>query len=164
MNILILFVVFAVSLTLEGCSKSNQNPAASNNESEKKTLSGIFRSSLSQDDDNYMRYDFRTDGTVIFEGRAHTSIDVANSPIQILTEANGKGIYKIEDDKVTSVVLLIPKAIYPPNYSEYNITGDIQTNIVLFRIDGEDLIHLSEVVDGSKTNIDDRQIRYVRKR
>ena len=106
-----------------------------------------------------MRYDFRTDGTVVYKAQAFKRFaDTADAVEKF--NMDGKGIYKIEKDMV-SVLLANSLQISVPTVDTKTV---LQANQELFRIDGDDLIHLSGIVDGEKTNTDNNETRYIRKR
>lgn len=160
MRYLIILVGFAF---LCGCSKSSQPESSltAANQVVPKTLSGIFVNSMQDSQDDYYHYDFRTDGSFIFT--ALVTDTIADGKVVRTTVLAGKGNYAVQGDRVSVIYPLLIKTSYLPDYGV--VSKDIwQTNEELFRIDGDDLIHLATIPGGGLTNIDTTETRFIRKR
>jgi hypothetical protein len=163
MKITLLFCGLVISLILMGCGKSKlqtENEQAIAPKPVEKSLSGIYEFADEIHPEYFMRYDFRTDKTVVFKAQAFERVS-KSSDVVAKINFDGKGVYKIDKDRVTTVIgnrLFI-------SFSTMEDTNPVlQVNVNLFRIDGDDLIHLSGSVDGGETNIDVNETRYIRKR
>jgi len=111
--------------------------------------------------DDYYHYDFRTDGSFIFT--ALVTDTIADGKVVRTTVLAGKGNYAVQGDRVSVIYPLLIKTSYLPDYGV--VSKDIwQTNEELFRIDGDDLIHLATIPGGGLTNIDTTETRFIRKR
>jgi outer membrane lipoprotein-sorting protein len=151
-----LILLIGLGIFVGGCSQKNDNPKPS-----QKTLSGIYEFADENHPEYYMRYDFRTDGKVIYKAQALKRFSDRDDAIEKIN-MDGKGIYKIDKDRVT--VLLANSLQF--SYLTFVDTNPpvLQANLEFFRIDGDDLIHLSGTVDGGATNIDSNETRFIKKR
>lgn len=123
-----------------GCSKKPQ------------TISGVFLDQVRSDRVNYdIKFDFRTDGTVVSHKEWLSSYFVKIEQPAIITD--GKGVYVAHEDKV-DVILLVKSSLADESY----------TNQEFFKIDGGDLIHLATIEWDGKKTIDDKQERFVRQK
>jgi hypothetical protein len=130
----------------------------------KRALSGIFEHNIIEDEPrDYMRWDFRTDGTVIYKLQAVENMKVSDTVVQRTIEGDGKGFYSIRNDIVTADIILIGRTSFYPSYGVEPKVSDPQTNEDIFRIDGDDLIHLSVAVIGEQTNTDN-ETRYIKRK
>ncbi len=180
----IVMIGLTFSLALSGCGakpqpeNKTQNQPESNATPVKKTISGVFTHIFYNNEKEYMTYDFRTDGTVVFEGQEYDAIIRGENPLfheevpgndpaydndikSVML--SGKGTYSIQDDKITSEIALNAQLVFDDNSTGIRELDSIDS----FKIDGDDLIHLSIIIerpDGEKeTNADNNEIRYMRK-
>jgi len=145
---------FLISLMLGvlvgGCSKSNEQVSR---DTPKKTLSGIFEHKEEDNPANYQSLDFRTDGTLIYKWKATGRMN-GSTDIRTTIDANGKGNYTIDGDKVTADIVFISSITHSSSLLTKTTTLDPERNQRVFRLDGNDLISLLVVVAGEKTNTD----------
>ena len=133
-----------------GCSKSNEQVSR---DTPKKTLSGIFEHKEEDNPANYQSLDFRTDGTLIYKWKATGRMN-GSTDIRTTIDANGKGNYTIDGDKVTADIVFISSITHSSSLLTKTTTLDPERNQRVFRLDGNDLISLLVVVAGEKTNTD----------
>ena len=147
-----LIILVGLSIFGAGCSQKTEAPKLA-----QKTLSGIYEHFIENHHEDYIRFDLRTDGTVVYKQKI--IIPLSSDAVQTLS-LDGKGNYAIQGDKVL-VEVANTLIISNPLKTDDPI---LQTNVTIFRIDGDDLIHLVDIVDGEKTNFDNDETRYIKQR